>query len=226
MPPHAPAAARYMACTESSSATSTWTARPPHAPATVCAASPSRSATQTLAPSFVNTSAASAPMPPPAPVITQTLPSSRPAMSGLRRVEHVLDLAVALERVHAELTAEAALLHAAERRRRAYRRVRVDREDARLDRPGGAQGAPAVPRPDRAGEPVAGAVRDPHSLGLVRERDERGDRPEDLLARNPVVRPGLDERGRIPEPAALRHVTAEGRSRALNERADGPTIPG
>ena len=49
------------------------------ASAAVCsAASPSMSAAQTCAPSSAKTIAASRPMPPPAPVITATLPSSRP----------------------------------------------------------------------------------------------------------------------------------------------------
>ena len=41
----------------------------------------------------------------------------------------------AWERVHAELATEAALLEAAERRRDAHGRVRVDGEDAGVDRP-------------------------------------------------------------------------------------------
>ena len=47
------------------------------AAATFDAAALSTSATTTLAPSSVNTRAASAPIPPPAPVITQTLSFSR-----------------------------------------------------------------------------------------------------------------------------------------------------
>ena len=78
----------------------------------------------------------------------------------------------------------------------AHRRVRVDREHARLDRARDAQRAAAVARPDRAREPVVGVVRDPDRLGLVGERDQRRDRAEDLLARDPVVRPRLDERRR------------------------------
>src|SRR5262249_47759971 len=130
MPPKRSAAAAYIPSTEASSATSTCNARPPTSPATCSAAAPSTSATTTCAPSSVKRTAASAPIPPPAPVITQTLPSSLPATSSLRRVEHVLDLAVAREAVHAELAAEAAALEAPERRRDAHRGVRVDREHA------------------------------------------------------------------------------------------------
>src|ERR1700688_2115775 len=52
----------------------------------------------------------------------------------LRRVEHVFDLRVAVERVHAELATEAGLLEAAERRRRPHRAVRVDRDHAGVER--------------------------------------------------------------------------------------------
>ncbi len=97
----------------------------------------------TCAPSSVKRTAASAPIPPPAPVITQTLPSSRGAII-LGRVEHVLHLAVAGQAVHAELAAEAAPLEAAKRRRGAHRRVRVDREHPGLDRPSDAQRPAAV----------------------------------------------------------------------------------
>src|SRR5205085_5738836 len=129
--------------------------------------------------------------------------------SALRRVEDVLDLAVAGEAVHAEFAAEATALEAAERRRRTHGRVRVDREHAGLDRPRHAQRTAAVLRPDRAREAVVGVVREPDRLGLVGERDERGDGTEHLLARDPVFRTRLDERCRIPEALALRRVPAE-----------------
>src|SRR5262245_53111858 len=131
--------------TPSSSATFTPNekASPEHRPTLSSASATSRSATQTFAPSPVNTIAASRPMPPPAPVITQTFPSSLPAMSALRRDEDALDLGVALERVHAELATEPRLLEPAERRLDAYRRVRVHREDARIRRARDAQRPPA-----------------------------------------------------------------------------------
>src|SRR6202161_3715266 len=80
------------------------------------------SATTTDAPSSEKSTAASRPMPPAAPVITATLPSRRPiVLSALRRDEHVLDLGIAVEPVHAELTAESGLLEPADRRRHAPR---------------------------------------------------------------------------------------------------------
>ena len=45
-------------------------------------------------------------------------------------------------------------------------------------------------------------------VGLVLERDERGDRAEHLLAGDAVVVRRLDERARVPEALAVRHVSA------------------
>src|SRR5687768_13652440 len=135
MPPNRSAVAAIIHSTSPSSATFAWNANasPEHWPTVSSAASRFMSAAQILAPSSVKSTAASRPMPPPAPVITQTLPSSRLATSALRREEHRLDLGVTLERVHAELAAEPRLLEAPERRGHPHRRVRVDAEHARLD---------------------------------------------------------------------------------------------
>ena len=81
----------------------------------------------------------SAPIPLAAPVITQTLPSRRPGHQPLRRVVDVLHFGVVVERVRAELAADARLLEAAERRGHPHRGVRVDRDHARVDRAGDAQ---------------------------------------------------------------------------------------
>src|SRR3990170_843129 len=118
-----------MCLTSSSSATFTRTANasPGHSEAVSSAISWSTSATQTFAPSAVKTIAASRPIPPPAPVMTHTFPSSLPAISllTLRGDEDALDLGVAVERVHAELAAESGLLEPAEGRLHADRGVRV-----------------------------------------------------------------------------------------------------
>src|SRR5712692_1966644 len=178
------------------------------------------SATTTRAPSKAKRSAASRPIPPAAPVITATLPSSLPMSRDLRGEEHRLDLRVALEGMHAELAAEARLLEAAEGGRDAYRGVRVDRQDAGLERAGDAEGAAAVPRPDRAGEPVGRVVRDPHGLLLVLERDDGGDRTEHLFARDPVVVGRLDERAREPEALPFRRFAPEQDRGAVDVRCD------
>src|SRR5262245_29907044 len=173
MPPKRLAVAAMSERTPSSSATFTPNANasPVHIVTVSSASETSRSATHTLAPSPVNTIAASRPMPPPAPVMTQTLPSNLPAMSALRRDEDALDLGVALERVHAELTAEPRLLEPAERRLHADRSVGVHREHSCVGRARDAQGARSVAGPDRSREPVRRVVRQANRVRLVFEGD-------------------------------------------------------
>src|SRR5436309_3327458 len=174
-----------MRCTLFASDTSAWKKNASlHSPAVVSPASLPTSAMQTLAPSAENSMAASRPMPPAAPVMTATLPASR---SPICRHVDVLDLRVTVHSMHAELAAEARLLHAAERRDHAHRAVRVEREHAGVDRPRHAERAGSVAGPDRAGEAVHRLVGNAHSVGFVVERDDRRDRAEDLLARDPVL---------------------------------------
>ena len=114
----------------------------------------------------------------------------------------------------------------------AHRAVRVDREDARLDRACDPQRARAVARPDRAREPVRRVVRDPDRIRLVVERDQRRNRPEDLLARDPVaVRASTSVHGN-QKPLPVRRVAAEERlaldegrrpSRGARRRSAGPS---
>src|SRR5438093_2834240 len=167
MSPYCPAACSYIPRTLSASATSTFTAKASRASEAVfSAAFLSTSATHTWAPSSQKSSAASRPIPPPAPVMTATFPSSRP-ISG--RQEHVFDLRVPVQRMHPELAAEPGLLEAAERCRRAHRRVRVDRQRARFEGSGNAHCTGSVLRPDRAREPVRRVVGDQDRLFLVGE---------------------------------------------------------
>src|SRR3989454_8110545 len=173
-----------------------------HSAAVFSPASTPTSATHTLAPSSENRSAASRPMPPAAPVITATLPSSRPTLRLGRDVE-VLELRVPVERVHAELPAEAGLLEPAERRRNPDGRIRIDGEDAGLERPSHPQGARPVLCPDRSRKPVRRVVRNPDGIGLVLESDHGGDRAEHLLARDAILVRRLNDRTREPEAAAL-----------------------
>ena len=79
MPPYRSAAAAYIACTLAGSATSTCWKKASRASDAVCSPdSTLMSATQTPAPSAEKRSAASRPMPLPAPVMTTIFPSSRP----------------------------------------------------------------------------------------------------------------------------------------------------
>src|SRR5207244_2890698 len=143
----------YSVSTLTASATSTaWKNASRHSAAVRSPASGETSATQTVAPSAENSIAASRPIPPAAPVMTHTFPSRRPIDSGLGRVEDGLGLAVAVERLHPELAAEAGLLEPTERCLHADGAVRVDRDDAGLERPRDAERAAAVARPDRAGQ--------------------------------------------------------------------------
>ena len=134
-----------------------------------------------------------------------------PSHQHLRREEHVLDLRVAVERLHPELAAEAGLLEAAERRRDAHRAVRVHREHAGLERPRDAQRPRAVARPDRAGEPVRRVVRDPRS---PRPRPRTGS------PRRPGRRPPRARRGRRSSPRrACTGTSSRGRPARCRGRA-------
>src|SRR5437588_4721299 len=178
-----------MRCTLFGSDTSAWKKNASlHSAAVFSPASVPTSAMQTLAPSDENSMAASRPMPPAAPVMTATLPASR---SAICRHEDDLHLRVTVHSLHAELAAEVRLLHAAERRDDAHRAVRVQRQHAGVDGPRHAERARSVAGPDRAGEAVHRLVGYPHGVGLVLERDDRRDRAEYLLARDPVLGPRL-----------------------------------
>src|SRR4051794_26688797 len=197
--PYSSTVVAIAARTCSSSATSAAIVSPP----TACSAS--RSIPTTVAPSRAKSRADSAPIPLAVPVITQTLPANLPGISTvLGRVVDVLQLGVGLERVGAELATDAGLLEAAERGRDAHRAVRVDRDHAGLDRPRDAQGARAVAGPDRAGEAVDRLVGEGDRLRLAAEGDDRGDRPENLLAGGPVVvGDRAEDHGREPVAVAL-----------------------
>src|SRR6201747_1730129 len=109
----------------------------------------SRSATTPWAPSSANRCTVARPMPEQPPVTTATFPSRRPVMfSSLPRSTAVGEVDVLLlgervGRVGSELTSEAGLLVATERRPIAHRGVRVHRQVAGLD---------AACHPERAAE--------------------------------------------------------------------------
>src|ERR1039458_2345765 len=160
--PNSSSAAAYIALTCRSSVTSTFSDRSP-------GASVARSTPTTRAPSRWNTATVAAPIPPEAPVTTQTLLSSL-MTSLIGRVVDGLDLRVGIERMGTQLPTVAGLLEAAEGRRDTHRGVGVDRDHTGLDRPRHAQGAGAVTRPDRTRQAVDRVVRKPHAIGLVSER--------------------------------------------------------
>src|SRR4051812_16280768 len=156
MRPNASRVRPYISITASSSATSAAIDSSPGAPSF-------RSTPTTCAPSSSNSRTASAPMPPAAPVITQTLPARR---SAIGRVVDGFDLRVVLERVRPELAADPGLLEAAERRGHADAGIGVDRDHAGLDRAGGAERLGAVAGPHGAAQPVDRVVGERDRLGL------------------------------------------------------------
>ena len=131
-------------------------------------------------------------------------------MRLLGRDVDVLDLGVALERVHPELPAEPGLLEPAEGRRDPDGRIRVDGEDARVHRSGDPHRPTDVAGPDRPRQPVRRVVRDPDGVGLVLEGDHGGDRAEHLLPRDAVVVRCLHERAGKPEARTVGCVATKG----------------
>src|ERR1700680_983680 len=199
-PPYATTAAAYIAATLAASLTSTSTkvARL-HSAAVWAPAERPVSATTTEAPSSEKSTDASRPIPPAAPVITATFPSRRPiSVSALRCHEHVLDLGVTVEGVHPQLASEPGLLEAPEGCRHPHRGIAVDRKHAGLERSRDAQRTSTVGRPDRSGQSIRCVVGDPYRIGLVAERNDGRDRPEDLVACDAVAVGCLDQRAWIP----------------------------
>src|SRR5258707_10243052 len=220
--PYLKAVASYIACTLLGSLTSALKKNASlHSDAVFSPASCPTSATHTFAPSDEKRIAASRPMPPAAPVITATFPSNLP----IGRHEDVLHLRVAVHRMHAQLAAEARLLHAAEGGGHAHRAVGVHREHARVDRPGDSHRARAVAGPDRTRQPELGVVCDAHSVGLVLEWDHGGDGTEHLFLGDAVIGPRLDDRARVPVARAGRHRAPEERL-AVDERGHLVAVTG
>ena len=110
------------------------------------------------------------------------------------------------------LAAVAALLHAAERRRRATTGRAVDRHEAGLERGRQAVGARQVARLDVGGEAVLGVVGESDGLVLVVERRHRQHRSEDLLLRQRAGVVDVGEEGRGDE-VAVGEVAAQPRRR-------------
>src|ERR1041384_367541 len=127
-----------------------------------------------------------------------------PTNGLLRQIDiHLFDVQILLDAPFSELAAEAALLVAAPRRLDVRRLHVIDPDDARTERLDGAHRAEDVARPHRGGEPVVRVVRDPDRVGLGVERNDAGDRTENLLARDARRVVDVVEDGRLDEVAAL-----------------------
>ena len=149
-----------------------------------------QSATRSIHPDLLvaSTSPNPSPQPPSSPYMIEIHPDA-------------LHLRVVLERVHAHLAAEAALLVAAERRRRVVDVVGVDPDRAGLELARDVVRLLDVLRPDRGGQAVARVVGARDRLVDVGELDRRQHRPEDLLARDRHLRRDAVEHRRLEEVA-------------------------
>src|ERR1700688_337463 len=185
-------------------------ARPPRDRAAAAAASPGRAAD----------SAASAPPNLPMAVRTGAANTMSPGEGGETRAERLEDtrsglpadvdrfrLGVGLERLLAQLAAEAALLVAAERGAGVVPVVLVDPHRARLHLPRDLVRLADVAGPDAGGEAVDVGVGLLHRVLDVAERDHHQHRSEDLLPRHGHVVAHPVEDGRLHEPA----LAADGR---------------
>src|SRR5262245_41590327 len=116
-----------------------------------------------------------------------------------QRYVDVLDLRAREELLDRLLTSQAGLLDAAERHADVVRRRAVDPDVTRFDARGEPVRAVEVVRPDRRGEPVVERVDPREEVVLGTPAQDRYDRPEDFLARDPHVvghvgeHRGLDE---------------------------------
>ncbi len=94
----------------------------------------------------------------------------------------------------------------------------VDRDRPGLQAARDSHRAPGVVGPDRSGEAVDRVVRDLDGLALVFERDDHGDRTEDLFARGAVrVRDGRQDRRWEPVAGALGRGPADRHLRPVIE---------
>src|ERR1700749_5158287 len=106
--------------------------------------------------------------------MTATLPCSRSGMVEFplaRRDEDVLYLGEGVRGIRPQLTAQARGLESAERRPIPHRRMRIDRDVARLDAPADPDSPTDIAGPDRTGQAELGVVRDSNRIGLVLEGD-------------------------------------------------------
>src|SRR5437870_4415112 len=117
--------------------------------------------------------------------------------------------------------AVAGLLPAAEWQvRLGARRAGVDVDDARLEVAHRPEGRVRVAGEDRRRQAVVGLVERGHRLGVAIDRDDRQDRPEDLLLGDAVHRLHAGEDRRLEE-VAVPEVAVDGRRPAENELALG-----
>src|SRR5258708_7113904 len=113
----------------------------------------------------------------------------------------VLDLRVKLKRILANFAAEARLLVTAERRDRIDHPVAVDPYRAGLELASDLVRAADVAGPDCGRQPVVGVVTLKNRVVFIFERNGRGNRAKDFLARDPHVVIHIRKHGRFDEVA-------------------------
>src|SRR6266508_2442174 len=127
-----------------------------------------------------------------------------------QRDRHGLHLGVAVERLLAQLAAEAAPLEPAERSGGVEDIVAVDPEGPRADAVGDGVRLADVAGPDGGGQAVLGRVPPVDDLIDVVELQDRQDRPEDLLAGDRhAIRDVVEDR-RLDEEALVAETRAAG----------------
>src|SRR5258705_9538143 len=135
--------------------------------------------------------------------------SSIPADGLLREIDiHLFHVEILLDPPLTELAADAALLVAAPWRLDVRWLHVIHPHDAGAQALDRAHGAEDVARPDGGREAEVGVVGDAQRVVFAVERDDGGDRAEDLLPRNAIAVVDVVEDGRLQKVAAF-----EGRAR-------------
>src|SRR6266550_6540796 len=136
-----------------------------------------------------------------------TFPVSRFPFPGFSQSHpHRLHFGIVVERFPTQVSPEPREFVAAERRCGIVEVVRVDPDSAGLDGAGHAVRLLDVLGPDAGGEAVHRAVGELDAFGLVREREHREYRPEDLLVHDLHAGLGAVEYGRLEVVALAVHL--------------------
>src|ERR1019366_2106561 len=123
----------------------------------------------------------------------------------------VLELREALERIRPELAPDSRPLETSKGGPVTDRGVRVDRDRPGLDGTSDPEGAPDIPSPDRAREPVDAVVGDSDGVRLFLKGYDRDYRAEDLLTGDRRFGRHRREHGRgEPVPGAVGNTAPEG----------------
>src|SRR6267143_3526068 len=147
--------------------------------------------------------------------------ASVPTDRLLRKIDvHLFDVLIFLDAPLAQLAADAALFVPAPGRFDIRGLHVIDPDDAGAQILHHAHRAEDVARPHRRREAVVRVVGNPQRIFLRIERDDAGDRPEDLFARDAAVVVDVVEDRRLDEEALVEHAGPWNRSRAAAAEGD------